>query len=728
MVKVSSAVAAVLVLSQTSSALVEGPWSNVNDTPDVRAKALVDAMTLDEKLAMLHGPADGPCCSCKTNASCAYVGNIAANTRLQIPPVNMNDGPQGFRDNNHPDTSTAWPSGLTMAASWDRAALGEWGTGMGKEFYAKGANVQLGPGLCLARVPRNGRNFEYLSGEDPFLGATLVQPVIKGIQSQKVVANAKHYVLNNQETNRNAVIADIDERTRFEMYYPVFKGASDAGVGSVMCSYNKIADHGSGGSSEGQWSCENPITLAHDLKVKTGFKGYVMSDWGATHSTSLMAGLDVEMPSAQFMGPDAINAGLADGSITKPAVDDSVFRILRAMFDVGVMDEPIEAWDWKKQEKNVTTAASVASVRRLSAAATVLLKNDQQTLPLPQGAKIAVLGFGDVGTITHGGGSGAVTSSYIATPLTGITAAAGAHAKVTFNDGTDISAAAAAAAAADYAVVFVGTLSHEGGDRASLSLDDGCDPSGGNIGKQCQGNHANQNALIAAVAKANKKTVVVAAVPGAVLMPWSGDVAAILTNFLPGQQAGNAIADVLFGAVNPSAKLPLTFPNAENETALTPAQWPGLPDPNSPVYANYTEGLLVGYRYYDAHNISFSTGFPFGHGLSYTSFAYSNLAVAADGKSVTADIKNTGAVAGAEVAQMYLGFPRSAGEPPKVLRGFEKVALAAGETKTATFPLDAQSTSIWDASAHDWAQVHGDFTVLVGSSSRDIRLTKAWTA
>jgi beta-glucosidase len=366
--------------SSATAVLVPGPWSNLNDPPENRAKALLANMTLAEKLSMLHGPATGDCCSCNTSASCAYVGNINPIERLGIPPTNMNDGPQGFRDNVHPGTTTAWPSGLTMAATWDVEAMSEWGIGMGKEFYAKGANVQLGPGLCLARVPRNGRNFEYLSGEDPFLGYTLVQPVITGIQSQKVVANAKHYAFNNQETNRGSVSEEVDERTRFEMYYPAFAGAINAGVGSIMCSYNKI---------NGIWSCENPVTLKHDLKNYSGFKGYVMSDWGATHSTSIAEGLDVEMPQAHFMNADSITAGLKSGSIKQADIDDSVERILYSMFAVGVMDEPLSAWDWKKQSTNSTTEASVASARKLSGLSTVLLKNQHSasgpTLPLPTG-------------------------------------------------------------------------------------------------------------------------------------------------------------------------------------------------------------------------------------------------------------------------------------------------------------------------------------------------------
>lgn len=690
-------------------ALVPGPWSNTMLSADERASILVKHMTLDEKLTMLHGPPTGTC-SCNYSADCAYVGNVLGNSRLGIPPITMNDGPQGFRDDQHPQTTTAWPSGLAMAASWDVDAMFEWGAGMGKEFYDKGSNVQLGPGVCLARVPRNGRNFEYLSGEDPFLGYTLVQPVVKGIQSKKVVANAKHYILNNQETNRDAVSAEIDERTRFEMYYPPFEGAIEADVGSFMCGYNKI---------NGIWSCENPTTLAQDLKKSLGFKGYVMSDWGATHSASLTKGLDMEMPGANFMNPELLKPMLAAGAATEADVDESVTRILRPMFSVGVMDEPMSQWDWKKLENNVTTEASVASARKLSAISTVLLKNAGGVLPLPQGKKIALIGFASSNVVVHAGGSGSVVPSIVATPLEGISAAAGKDAEVTFDDGTDLDSATKLAASADYAIVFVATLSAEGSDRNSLSLDDGCMPD--KYG-QCRGNNKNQNAMVASVAKANTRTIVVASVPGAVLMPWSGEVAAILTNFMPGQQAGNAIADVIFGKVNPSGKSPLTFPNTENETKITQAQWPGLPDARKPEYCYYEEKLLVGYRYYDAHNIKFTTGFPFGHGLSYTTFEYSGLSIAKH--EVSFIVKNSGALSGAEVSQLYLGFPQSAGEPPLQLKGFHKTkVLAAGQSEKVTLQLKPRDFSIWDVTKHAWSIVEGSFKVKVGSSSRDIRLS-----
>jgi len=430
-----------------------------------------------------------------------------------------------------------------------------------------------------------------------------------------------------------------------------------------------------------------------------------------------MAGLDVEMPGAKWMNPEMLKASLKAGSVTQDAIDASTTRILRAMFAVGVLDEPNSAWDFKKLQMNVTSAVSVASARRLSAVSTVLLKNADATLPLPKGKTLALIGFASTNAVVHAGGSGSVVPSYVTSPLQGIQLAAGATAKVLYNDGSNISDAVALASSADYAIVFVGTLSSEGTDRASLSLDDGCEV----MGNQCKGNARNQNAMVAAVAKANSRTIVVASVPGAVLMPWSGDVAAILTNFMPGQAAGAAIADVLFGIVNPSAKLPLTFPNRENETELSPLQWPGIPDPKKPAYAYYTEKLLIGYRYYDAHNISFTTGFPFGHGLSYTEFKYAGLTVS--GSAVCFTVENSGTVPGAEVAQLYLGFPPDAGEPVLQLKSFQKTkVLSPGEKESVKLELTPRDFSIWDASAHAWSLVQGTFVIKVGSSSRDIRL------
>ena len=678
-------------------------------TPSERAKRLVDNMTLAEQMVFLHGPDSGPGVQCTQpmQASCAYVGNVAGNSRLGIPPLTMNDGPQGFRaPSSFGGTSTAWPSGLTIAASWDKEAVEAWGAGMGKEFKAKGSNVQLGPGLCVARVPRNGRNFEYISGEDPYLGYRLAKSAILGIQAQGVIANAKHWVLNNQETNRLAVYAMASERVRFEIYYPPFEGAIEAKVGSFMCSYNKVAGD--------KWSCEDPETLGGDLKGRLGFQGFVMSDWGATHSTSIAAGLDMEMPGAAFMNGSQLEAAIAKGLATPDNVRDSAVRILAPMFAVGVMDAPDGTWSYKKIAANVTTAASSASARHLSAVSTVLLKN-AGILPLATTGlrNIAVIGFaaGD-NAVVHAGGSGSVAPSSVVAPLDGIRAAAGAGSAIHYHNGSNVTSAATLASTSDVAIVFVQTLSSEGADRASLSIDDGC-----------AGDCHRQNALVRAVASANAKTVVVLTCPGAVLTPWRHEVGALLTNFMPGQEAGNAIADVLFGKVNPSGKLPLTFPASSKEVAFTPQQWPGWPDPESPTFADYSEGLLVGYRYYDAHGLE--PAFAFGHGLSYSTFRYSDLEIDAGALTVRFRLTNQSPRAGAEVAQLYLTFPRSAGEPPRVLKRFEKMALPPhGSAIVAFDALDPKrDLAIWDEGKHAWASVAGTFGVHVGASSRDVRLT-----
>ena len=346
-----------------------------------------------------------------------------------------------------------------------------------------------------------------------------------------------------------------------------------------------------------------------------------MQDWGACHSASIMLGLDQEMPGQSYMSPEAITARLGK-DITQAAVDESVMRMLTPMFSVGVMDahdaDP-STWSFHKLSHNVTTEDSVKSARKLAALCTVLLKNEKNLLPLSSDKKIAVIGFGSDNAVVHGGGSGSVVPSSIVSPLEGINAVIKSNSEASYSDGTDLGEAVGMAKAADVAVVFVATLSHEGGDRTSLSLDDGCEPDTRpgrqGVGKPCVGNNHNQNAMISAIVKANPNTVVVMSVPGAVLTPWADEVPAILTNFMPGQAAGDAVADILYGKVNPSARLPLTFPNKENEQNFSPAQYPGLPDPEAPLYSNYTEGLFVGYRYYDEHEIK--PAFAFGHGNTH---------------------------------------------------------------------------------------------------------------
>jgi len=637
-------------------------------TPAEKAKAMAAKMTLAEKIAMLHGTKNG------------YTGNTPENKRLAIPPLNLNDGPQGFREGG----STCWPGAITVAASFDTTIAQKFGEGMGQEFYDKGANVQLGPGLCLARVPVNGRNFEYLSGEDPFLGYHMVHNVISGIQSRNVIANAKHWIMNNQESNRQHDNVVVDERTRFEMYYPPFEGAIKADLGSVMCSYNKI---------NGNWSCENNGTLATDLKVHLGFKGWVMSDWGATHSTSINQGLDQEMPGGKFMG-NSLTAAVKAGSVSMAKIDESIIRILTPMYGIGIFEHASQWVNKSAHGADVTSAAHSLLARQIAAAGTVLIKNNG-ILPLSvSGKTVCILGSQATNPTVHGGGSGHVSPTYVITPLDGINARLSKNA--TTGDEHDIAKAAERAKAADIAIVFVATSSSEGRDRQNLSFP------------------YLHEALVAAVIKVQPQTIVVGIHPGAVLLPWAKDAAAVLGMFMPGLEVGHSIADILFGDVNPSARLPVTIPNKENEVQFTPAMYPGTGGTST-----YSEKLLVGYRWYDHHGVA--PHFPFGHGLSYTAFSYSNLQASKTEVSFT--ITNTGDVPGGEVAQLYLGFPKSAGEPPFQLKEFQKTQVLAPKGKVVIkFQLPDRAFSIWDVKSHSWTKISGDFAVQVGASSRDIRL------
>jgi beta-glucosidase len=394
---------------------VDGKWRNKDLTPQERAQELISAMTLEEKLVMVHGSDNS------YGGDVIYVGWVPGNKRLGIPELRLNDGPQGYRDDLNPWTTTAWPSALTVSQSWDADLFYQWGEAMGDEFYRKGANVQLGPGVNLARVPRNGRNFEYMSGEDPYVGYTLFQPLVKGIQSQKVIANAKHWVENNQETDRSTVSEIVDERTRHELYYQPFYGAVEAGVGSFMCSYNKI---------NGLWACENPETLNTDLKGHLGFNGWVMSDWWATHSVSINAGLDQEMPTGYFFTPENLQAMLANNTVVTDKIDESLKRIFVPMFEFGLFDTE----NPNVSTNDVTTEAHNELARKISAETHVLLKNDHNILPLPTAVKstdrkkqfkIAMIGHHARAPIVAGGGSGLVIPKHVITPYAGMLDALG---------------------------------------------------------------------------------------------------------------------------------------------------------------------------------------------------------------------------------------------------------------------------------------------------------------
>ncbi len=572
-----------------------------------------------------------------------------------------------------------------MAATFDPDLAERWGVAMGTEFWAKGTNIQEGPGVNVARIQRNGRNFEYASGEDPVLGSALLPRIVDGIQ-QNVMAIVKHYIGNTQETDRSGVNELVPEQLLMELYGPPFAAAVQRAAG-VMCSYNRV---------NGNWACENPFTLKTMLKGRYNYSGFVVSDWGATHSTvgSLLAGLDIEMPNGQYFTEANLLAALAAGNVTAADITDRCQRILLGYFSLDASKRH-PCGGGVCIDNNVTSAAHKALAREIAAKSTVLLKNNGGLLPLARTLKIALIGPDAQKPYTGGGGSGAVGTNAVVSPLAALTAAGIA---VTYDAGATAGAAAAAAAAADVAIVFGHAESSEGSDRATLLL------------------KGNTDDIVAAVAAAQPRTVVYLAVPGSIRTDWRDSAAAILATFLPGEQMGPALVDVLFGDVPPQGKLPVTFPIGENDLQMTPQQYPGVPGNGFERESNYTEGLLIGHRWYERHGVK--PAFPFGHGLSYSPFAYSGLAVA--GRNVSFSVASSGA--GCDTPQLYLSSPRAATDatvPLKVLAAFEKVCASA----SITFTVPNRAVSVWDIQSKAWTIVPGTWGVSVGSSSADIRLT-----
>ena len=558
-------------------------WTNITLSASQRADSLVNAMTFSDMAAMVSGGSGG-----------GYAGVIPANPRLGIPTLYLQDGPAGVADGAN--NVTAFPAPITIAASWDVALSRQFGSLLGMEARGKGVSVLLGPMMNDARVYEDGRNFEG-SGEDMRLSGAMAAAEIQGIQSQGVIATAKHFVCNDQETQRTMMSADADERTRQEAYYPAFRASVLAGVGAVMASYNRV---------NSRYACESEFLNA-TLKKSWGFNGFVMSDWGAGFSTAAAAnnGLDMDMSSGYFASSWLTNA-IQSGNLPAAEVNGMVQRTLTSMFQCGLIDNPSTG----NLNSTVTSAAHAQFARAAAAQGTVLLQNNNGLLPLNTASihSLAVIGsVASVSPISTGAGSAGVNLPYQVTPLAGITNRAGAGLAVNYSqgDGASVSAAAQLAATSDVALVCVGQVTSEGSDRSNLSL-----PSG-------------QDALISAVAAANPHTIVVIYSSSATLMPWASQVAGILFAWYPGQENGNALADVLFGDVNPSGKLPITIPVSSSQVcASTTAQWPGRLG-----HSTYSEELQVGYRWYDANNIT--PQFPFGYGLTYTTFGYSNLTVSA---------------------------------------------------------------------------------------------------
>jgi beta-glucosidase len=583
--------------------------------------------------------------------------------------------------------------------------------------------MSLGGGVNLTRDPRNGRTFEYL-GEDPILAGTLVARLIQGTQSEHVIGDIKHYALNDQESGRNAVNITISKRAARETDLLAFEiGVTQGHPAAVMCSYNRV---------NGDFACENKYLLTDVLKKDWQFPGFVLSDWGGTHSTekASAAGLDNEEPGSFFFG-DRYKAAVDAGKIPVAELDEHVHRILRSMFAAGVIDNP-------RQRSVIDPFAGFEVARKIEEGGIVLLKNEKAALPLnaTKLRTIAVIGaHSDVGMISGGGsaqvdpiggnaimppGKGATRWLeeiwFPTSPLKAIQARA-PRATVKYDAGTDPAAAAALAKTADVAIVFAYEWESEGMDLKSLSLPH------------------NQDDLIAAVAAANPHTIVVLETANPITMPWVKAPAAILEAWFSGSDGASAVGNILFGTVNPNGKLPNTFPMSEADlphpTLTMPPpesehfsgpvsreQWAaGLP----PFQVAYDEGVKVGYKWYDAEKKPVL--FPFGYGLSYTTYRYSGLqATPGDKVKVTFTLANTGAREGAEIAEVYASLPAAAQEPPKRLVGFSKVNLKAGEKRTVTVEIDPKYLSIFDEAKDGWTLIPGDYTIMVGGSSQDLPL------
>ncbi|MGA2184080.1 MAG: glycoside hydrolase family 3 C-terminal domain-containing protein [Bryobacteraceae bacterium] len=691
--------------------------------PDQAADALVAQMTLDEKLRLVHGaytfggPA-GP------NGAEEWVPGLP---RLGIPDILYADGPNGV----FIGSGTALPSSIASAASWDLDEARKFGRVIGAEVRASGMDSWLGGNVNLVREPRDGRTYE-TTGEDPLLAGSIRAAHIRAVQDAHLIATMKHYALNDQETGRLTANSVIGERAARESDLLAFEVAlKQSNAQSVMCSYNLI---------NGTYTCQEDHFLNGVLKGDWGFPGYVASDAFASHSSvdSAMAGLDQEEPGGYYFGgvwDQSLASAIQSGAMSQARLDNMVHRILRAMFAAGVMDNPPAIG-------TIDTLGDAAVAQEALEQGAVLLKNANGQLPL-DGTKvgsIAVIGgHADVGVLS-GGGSGQVmpiggaaltlppecpptsagnsglachNSSEIydpSSPLAAIRALA-PGATVQFADGTDTAAAAALAQSSSVAVVFVSVWTSEGMDLADLSLPN------------------NQDALVSAVAAANPHTIVVIESGGPVTMPWLDQVSAVLEAWYPGQRGGEAIANILFGVVNPSGKLPITFPRSVADLPRPTIPAPADPTVSTPFDVDYTvEGFNVGYKRFDSRGIE--PLFPFGYGLSYTTFSISNaqarfeLGSDAPGFEVSFDLQNTGTRAGAEVAQVYLGLSAETGEPPRRLVAWQKVLLQAGESQHVSIGVSASDVShplsCWDLRTRSWQIERGEYIVYVGDSSRNL--------
>ncbi len=666
-------------------------YQNRSASVETRVEDLLSRMTLEEKIDMLGGQ------------DSFY---IRQNERLGIPKITMADGPLGVR--NYGD-ATAFPATIGITASWNKALMQDIGAAVGKEARSKGVHIMLAPAVNIHRAPICGRNFEYL-GEDPYLAGQMAASYVKGVQGQGVVTTVKHFALNNQEYDRHHISSDADERTLQEIYLPAFKAAVDAGVGAVMTSYNLV---------NGAHASEHPHLIQDILKGQWKFDGLVMSDWESTYDgvRAANAGLDLEMPSGKFMNRQNLLPALKAGAINERTIDDKIRRLLRVMFRFGFFDRPQENPSLPKYSPDSRLIALTAAREGI-----VLLKNEGNLLPLDRSKvkSILVIGPNAHPAVTGGGGSSRVHPFRSVSALEGLTQIAGGSVKVFYENGLETGKgerrvnqeSLAFAAKTDAAVVVVGfnpSTEAEGSDRPFALAPE-------------------EERLIGEVGKLNPHTVVVINAGGNVSMAnWIDSAAALLHSWYLGQEGGTALAEVIFGDVNPSGKLPVSFEKRWEDSSSYRSYYPQ----GNENRVAYTEGIFMGYRHFDKSQIS--PMFPFGFGLSYTRFAYSNLKLssprihAGEKLRVRFEIVNTGKCAGAEAAQLYLRDlkPREA-RPLKELKGFAKVFLEPGQSKTVEIELGPEAFSYFHAKQNAWLADPGTFEVLIGSSSRDVLLTQSF--
>ena len=653
-------------------------------------KKIVSEMTLEEKAGMCSG---------------LDFWHLKEVEHLGIPKVMVSDGPHGLRKQdekgdhlgiNDSIKAVCFPPAVLSACSFDRGLMEEMGKAIGREAQANDVSVVLGPAVNIKRSPLCGRNFEYYS-EDPYLAGEIAAAFVKGVQSQHVGTSIKHFAANNQEYRRMSSSSEVDERTLREIYFPAFETAvKKAQPYTFMCSYNQI---------NGTFASENKWLLTDVLRGEWGFKGYVMSDWGAVNDRvkGLEAGLELEMPASGGDNDAMIVKAVKDGALEEKILDQAVERILRIIFEYADHRKPQEFTMEKDHE----------GAQHIAEESMVLLKNENHILPLKTSEKAAFIGGFARNPRFQGGGSSHINCFKTTNVLDSVPCdaqvvyAEGFPADRDFYDKALADEAVKAAAEADKAVIFAGlpeSFESEGYDRSHMRL------------PECQ------NRLITEILKVQPNTVIVLHNGSPVEMPWLGEIKGLLETYLGGQAGGAAAANILYGKINPSGKLAETMP---------------LKLSDNPSYLNfgggekveYREGIFVGYRYYDTKEMD--VAFPFGYGLSYTTFAYSNLKLSMENPTekdtvmVSADVTNTGKSAGKEVVQLYIrDLTGSAIRPEKELKGFEKVFLEPGETKTVTMELNKRSFAWYNTELHDWFAASGDYEILVGASSRDIRLTE----